>query len=85
MAVTVRLHRVGSNKQPFFRIVAADRRGATTGKTLEILGWYDPKKKHNNVSVDLDRIQYWTKVGAALSDTVRTLLKRYKPAAPASA
>ena len=85
MAVIVRLHRAGSNKQPFYRIVAADSRGATAGKTLEILGWYDPKKKHNDLTVDLARVEYWKGVGASLSDTVRTLLKRHKPAAPATA
>lgn len=84
MAVIVRLHRAGSNKQPFYRIVAADPRGATAGKTLEILGWYDPRKKHNDLKIDLARVEYWKGVGARLSDTVRTLIKSHKPAATAA-
>ncbi|OQW95220.1 MAG: 30S ribosomal protein S16 [Verrucomicrobia bacterium A1] len=85
MAVIVRLHRAGSNKQPFYRIVAADTRGATAGKTLEILGWYDPRKKHDDLKIDLVRVEYWKGVGARLSDTVRTLLKSHKATATAAA
>ena len=89
MAVKVRLRRAGGRKVPFFRIVAADERFATTGRFLENLGWYDPQKKGVNFALDLDRVRYWKDRGAHLSDTVRSLVKRAKPdaetAAPAGA
>lgn len=85
MAVTVRLRRAGGRKAPFFRIVAADERFATSGRFLENLGWYDPKKKGDNCSINLDRVRYWQDRGAHLSDTVRSLVKRAKPAAAANA
>lgn len=85
MAVKVRLRRVGGRKAPFFRIVAADQRFATTGRFLENLGWYDPKKKGENFSINVDRVNYWKARGAHLSDTVRSLIRRVKPAAAAAA
>ena len=40
-----RLRRMGSAKQPFYRIVAADARKARGGRFLDTLGYYDPLKK----------------------------------------
>ena len=78
MAVSIRLHRAGSNKKPFFRVVAVDSRRATSGKILEVLGWYDPKKKTDDVSINLARLEYWQNVGAHMSDTVRSLVRRFR-------
>jgi len=78
MAVTIRLRRIGSNKRPFFRIVAADERCATGGRFLEVLGWYDPKKKGRNFELDLARVDYWAGVGARCSDTVRSFVRKLR-------
>ena len=43
MAVKLRLTRVGKNKQPQYRIVAADSRSARDGRFIEILGTYNPR------------------------------------------
>jgi small subunit ribosomal protein S16 len=88
MAVKIRLRRMGSNKQPFFRIVATDVRESNQGRILENLGWYDPKKKKDDSSLNVERIQYWISKGALVSDTAKTLLKkelRKKGGAAASA
>ena len=84
MAVKVRLRRTGSNKDPFFRIVATDERFATSGRFLENLGWYDPKKKGVNFLLKMDRIEYWKSKGAQLSDTVKSLVKKSRKAQPSS-
>ncbi len=76
MAVIVRLRRTGSTKDPFYRIVAADERLATDGRFLEQLGWYDPKKKGRNFELNIERVTYWKGVGARLSDTVRSLMRK---------
>lgn len=81
MAVKIRLRKMGSNKQPFFRIVVADMRRPNAGRFLENLGWYDPKKKGTNYSLKLDRIEYWSGKGAIVSDTVRSLLRKNSRAA----
>ncbi len=79
MSVKVRLRRMGSNKRPFYRIVASDSRTATSGRFIETLGWYDPKKPADqDVEMDVERVAYWQECGAQLSDTVRSLLRRVK-------
>lgn len=76
MAVKIRLRRMGSNKQPFFRVVATDVRESNQGRILENLGWYDPKKKKDDFSLNVERIQYWLSKGALISDTAKSLLKK---------
>lgn len=85
MAVKIRLRRMGSNKKPFFRIVATDMRRPNEGRFLEALGWYDPKKKDGaNYLLDLDRVEYWRSKGAQVSDTVKSLISKGKKAAAKS-
>ena len=84
MAVKIRLRRMGSNKKPFFRIVAADSRSANGGSFLEQLGWYDPKKSKNNVELNLDRVDYWVGKGAQVTDTVRNIVKKQRKVAGAA-
>ncbi len=72
--VVIRLTRKGRKKVPFYRIVAADSRMPRDGRFLENLGTYDPIKKE--VKMNLERIDYWVKVGAKMSDTVAKLHKK---------
>lgn len=85
MAVKIRLRRMGSNRQPFFRVVVADMRRPNEGRFLESLGWYDPKKKGTNYELKLDRIEFWQGRGAILSDTVRSLVNKNRAAAKRAA
>ena len=80
MSVKIRLMRMGSNKKPFFRVVAADERRPNAGRCLEALGWYDPKMKGVNYSLKMDRVDYWRGKGAQCSDTVASLLRKVKVA-----
>jgi small subunit ribosomal protein S16 len=81
------MRKMGSKKRPFFRVVVTDSRAARDSSFVEILGHYNPRTKPAKVEIDRERIDYWVKQGAQLSDTVRTLLKRHlsKPAAAAVA
>ena len=72
---------MGSNKKPFFRVVATDARRPNAGRFLEALGWYDPKKKGVNYELKMDRLEYWAGQGAILSDTVRSMVTKQKKAA----
>ena len=76
MSVKIRLRRMGSNKNPFFRIVAADVRSANAGSFLEELGWYEPGKKTDNFKIDLAKVDGWIAKGAQPSETVVALLKK---------
>lgn len=76
MSVSIRLRRMGSSRQAFYRIVAADRRTARDGRFLDTLGYYDPLKKPMEVRIDEERFFHWMKNGAQVSDTVRSLLRK---------
>lgn len=87
--VKLRFTRLGTNKRPFYRLVAADSRSPRDGKHLEILGTYDPMNisipKHSTqkepkglVQFKTDRVKYWLSHGAKPSSTVKTIIKRLK-------
>ena len=80
--VKVRLTRTGATNDMCYRVVATDSRRPRDGRFLENLGWYDPKRQGENFSLNLDRIAHWKSHGAQLSDTVRSLVRRAKSAAP---
>ena len=76
MAVIIRLRRDGAKNSPYYRIVVADKHSPRDGKFLELIGTYDPKKKGDNSTVKLERVDHWVKLGARPSDTVRSLIKK---------
>ena len=75
MAVKLRLARVGSKKNPIYRIVAADSRSPRDGKFLEIVGRYNPQTDPSTIEFDEERIRHWLSKGAQPSNTVQRLLK----------
>lgn len=85
MAVKIRMQRGGSSHNPHYRVVVTDVRTPRDGRFVERVGTYDPKNKKETeqVNLKLDRIDYWLGVGAQPSDTVRSLIKRARKAAPA--
>jgi small subunit ribosomal protein S16 len=85
MAVKIRMKRVGAKNAPVFRIVVADGRSPRDGKFIEELGTYQPLKKGNNYTLDLERAKYWLSKGAQPSDTVASFLKKAGRAAAAAA
>lgn len=78
MAVKIRCQKTGANNDPCFRIVATDIRAPRDGKSLEILGWYDPKKKTGNFFLNLERAEAWKRQGATPSPLVNTLMNKAK-------
>ena len=83
--LAIRMRRVGSKKRPFFRVVVARSEAARDGSFVEILGHYYPRTKPAKIEIDRDRVNYWIGKGARPSDTVRTLIARHLPPAPAAA
>jgi small subunit ribosomal protein S16 len=75
LAVKLRLTRVGSKKNPIYRIVAADSRSPRDGKFLEIVGRYNPQTDPSTIEFDEERIRHWLSKGAQPSNTVQRLLK----------
>jgi small subunit ribosomal protein S16 len=75
MAVKLRLARVGSKKNPIYRIVAADERSPRDGKFLEIVGRYNPQTDPSTIEIDEAKAKDWLAKGAQPTDAVRRLLK----------
>jgi len=81
MSVKIRMKRIGAKNTPVFRIVVADGRSPRDGKCIEELGTYQPLKKGNNYTLNLDRANYWVSKGAQPSDTVASFIKKARKAA----
>ena len=76
MSVKIRLKRVGAKNRAAYRIVVADSRSPRDGKCIEELGSYDPLKKGDNFTLDLERARYWLSKGAQPSVTTAAFIKR---------
>ena len=75
MAVKLRLTRVGSKKNPIYRVVAADSRSPRDGKFIEIVGRYNPQTDPSTIDIDAEKVQKWLATGAQPTESVRRLLK----------
>ncbi len=75
MAVKIRLKRIGSKKNPFYRIVVADERAPRDGKFIEEIGYYNPLTEPKTVKVDAEKVNKWISNGAKPTDTVNRLFK----------
>ena len=87
MAVKIRLQRGGATHAPYYRVVVADQRSPRDGRFVEKIGSYDPKNKDQSkqINLELERVDYWLGVGAQPSDTVRSLIKKARSNAAATA
>ena len=81
----IRLARVGARKQPYYRIVVIEKDRARNGRSIEVVGTYNPRTEPASVNLKYDRIAYWTGVGAQLSDIVAKLVAKNPAPAPAAA
>ncbi|MBA2569106.1 MAG: 30S ribosomal protein S16 [Actinobacteria bacterium] len=71
----MRLTRVGSKKNPIYRVVVADSRSPRDGRFIEIVGRYNPQTEPSTIDLDEDRVKEWLSKGAQPSNTVSRLLK----------
>jgi small subunit ribosomal protein S16 len=71
----MRLTRVGSKKNPIYRVVVADSRSPRDGRFIEIVGRYNPQTEPSLIDFDEDRVKEWLSKGAQPSNTVSRLLK----------
>jgi small subunit ribosomal protein S16 len=73
--VRIRLTRIGSKKQPSYRIVVTDKRNSRDSNYLENIGWYNPRTQPATEVVDEGRALYWLSVGAQPSDAVERIFQ----------
>ncbi len=82
MAVRMRLTRVGSRKNPIWRVVVADQRSPRDGRVIETVGRYNAQTEPSEIVLDEERVRHWLERGAQPSDTVRRLIRIKGIAAP---
>ena len=76
MAVKLRLQRFGSNKNPFYRVVASESASPRDGKFIEIVGTYNPVANPTKVELNKEKVLSWLANGAQPTDTVRSILSK---------
>ena len=74
MAVKMRLKRMGSKRNPFYRIVVADARSPRDGRIIEQIGTYNPVVKPSEIVLYNELALQCLKDGAQPTDTVRDIL-----------
>ena len=78
----IRLSRVGARKKPYYRIVVIEKDRARDGRSLEVVGTYNPRTNPATVDLKKDRVDYWTGKGAHLSDRVNKLVEKASAPVP---
>lgn len=75
MAVSIRLARRGSKKNPIYRIVVSDSRSPRDGRFIENIGIYNPQTDPSIIEVNADKAKEWMANGAQPTNTVRRLFQ----------
>ena len=76
----IRLARMGARKKPFYRVVVIEKERARNGRSVEVVGTYNPRTSPATVDLKRDRIEYWVSKGAKLSERVSKIVSRPAPA-----
>ena len=81
----IRLARFGARKQPYYRILVIEKDRARNGRSIEVIGTYNPRTSPATVDLKHERVAYWRSKGAQVSTIVEKLLtKNPAPAAVAT-
>ena len=75
MAVRIRLTRIGSKKNPIYRVVVADSRSPRDGRFIEIVGRYNPQTEPSLIELDEAKVKNWLAKGAQPTEPVSRLIK----------
>jgi small subunit ribosomal protein S16 len=81
--VMIRLARVGAKKQPYYRIVVIEKDRARNGRSIEVIGTYNPRTSPASIELKHERVAYWRSVGAQFSPTVAKLVAKTPAPVPA--
>jgi small subunit ribosomal protein S16 len=83
VSVRVRLKRVGSKKNPIWRVVVTDQRSPRDGRFIESVGHYNPQTQPSTIVLDQPRLEHWLSRGAVPTNTVKKLMRAAPADAPA--
>jgi small subunit ribosomal protein S16 len=79
----IRLARVGARKQPHYRVVVIEKDRARNGRSIEVVGTYNPRTSPASLELKRDRIDYWVGNGAQMSGRMAKLVSQPAAAQPA--
>ena len=74
--VKIRLRRMGSKKNAFYRVVVADSRSPRDGRFIEELGYYNPLTDPATIKINEEQAKKWIADGAQPTETVRSNFKK---------
>ena len=83
MALKIRLSRIGTTHAPVYHVVVAEARSGRDGRPPEILGTYNPRAAGEQLTLQVDRAEYWLSQGAKPTDTALSLIKKARKSAAA--
>jgi small subunit ribosomal protein S16 len=75
MAMKIRLTRLGSKKNPIYRVVVADGRAPRDGRAIATIGRYNPQLEPSLVEIDTEAARSWVAKGAQPTAAVVKLFK----------
>ena len=78
----IKLARFGKKKQPHYRIVVNEARDKRDGKYVDLLGHYEPTITPKTLTMDMKKVEEWLKKGAQPTETVQSLITRFKSGNP---
>ncbi len=81
----IRLSRTGARKQPHYRVVVIEKERARNGRSVEVVGTYNPRTTPASIELKRERIEYWVSKGAQMSDRVSKIVSKPAPATAGSA
>jgi small subunit ribosomal protein S16 len=81
----IRLARIGARKKPYYRVVVIEKERARNGRSVEVVGTYNPRTTPATINLKKDRIEHWVSKGARMSETVSKLVSRHAAQQPAPA
>jgi len=81
----IRLARTGARKQPYYRVVVIEKERARNGRSVEVVGTYNPRTNPASIELKRERIDYWVSKGAKMSDRVSKIVSKPTPGAAGSA
>lgn len=74
--IRIRLRRVGKKRQPYYRLVVAQKEAKRDGAFLETIGSYDPHADPPVVNLDEAKTREWLSKGAQPSEAAEKVLRK---------
>jgi small subunit ribosomal protein S16 len=70
--LTIKLAKIGKKNKRMFRVIISEKSRDPYGRSLEILGSYNPYTK--DLKVKSDRIKHWLSKGSSMTPSINNLL-----------